>query len=72
MNAVMVVARKPEGLTRASALITRLDRADPAASMVKVYQVKYGRISLHGFYLKFKAETNHLCLIVFGHYKILF
>ena len=42
LNAVLVVARKPEGLTRAATWITRLDRADPAASMVKVYQVKYG------------------------------
>jgi general secretion pathway protein D len=41
MNAVLVVARKPELLRTAATWINRLDRADTTAG-VKVYRVRYG------------------------------
>ena len=42
LNAVMVIAHAPAALNTAATWIARLDRADPAASPIKVYQVKYG------------------------------
>ncbi len=42
MNAVLVVARKPEMLKTVAAWIKRLDRTDTARSGVRVYHVKYG------------------------------
>jgi general secretion pathway protein D len=42
MNAILVVARKPEMLKTVSTWIKRLDRTDTARSGVRVYHVKYG------------------------------
>jgi len=42
MNAILVVARKPEMLKTVSAWIKRLDRTDTTRSGVRVYHVKYG------------------------------
>jgi general secretion pathway protein D len=42
LNAVMVVARKPELLRTAASWITRLDSSDTAAAGVRVYRVRYG------------------------------
>jgi general secretion pathway protein D len=42
MNAVLVIAKQPEGLRAAMTWIRRLDRSDNAASVSKVYRVKYG------------------------------
>jgi len=42
MNAILVVARKPEMLKTVSTWIKRLDRTDTSRSGVRVYHVKYG------------------------------
>jgi general secretion pathway protein D len=42
MNAIMVVARKPELLRAAQTWIGRLDRADASSTSVRVYRVRYG------------------------------
>lgn len=42
LNAIMVVAKKPELLRTAASWIRRLDRADTARTSVHVYRVKYG------------------------------
>jgi general secretion pathway protein D len=42
MNAVLVVARRPEMLKTVSTWIKRLDQTDTARSGVRVYHVKYG------------------------------
>ncbi len=42
LNAVMVVAKKPELLRIAASWIRRLDRSDTARTSVHVYRVKYG------------------------------
>jgi general secretion pathway protein D len=42
MNAVMVVARKPELLRTAQTWIARLDRSDATSTSVRVYRVRYG------------------------------
>jgi general secretion pathway protein D len=42
MNAILVVARKPELLARAGSWIARLDGSAVAATGVKVYKVRYG------------------------------
>ncbi len=42
MNAILVVARKPELLQRAGTWIARLDASSVAATGVKVYKVRYG------------------------------
>ncbi len=42
MNAILVVARRPEMLKTVQTWITRLDRTDTERSGVRVYQVKYG------------------------------
>ncbi|MGB8401988.1 type II secretion system secretin GspD [Bradyrhizobium sp.] len=42
MNAILVVARKPEMLKTVGAWIQRLDRTDATRSGVRVYHVKYG------------------------------
>lgn len=43
MNAILVVARQPSGLEAASRWIRRLDRANPAASGVKVYKLRHAQ-----------------------------
>lgn len=42
MNAILVVARKPEMLKTVSTWIKRLDKTDTARAGVRVYHVKYG------------------------------
>jgi general secretion pathway protein D len=42
MNAILVVARRPEMLKTVQTWITRLDQTDTARSGVRVYHVKYG------------------------------
>jgi len=42
MNAILVVARKPDMLRTAANWINRLDNADTTRSTVHVYRVKYG------------------------------
>jgi general secretion pathway protein D len=42
LNAIMVVAKKPDMLRMAATWIKRLDRADTARTTVHVYHVKYG------------------------------
>ena len=42
LNAILVVARKPELLRRAASWIRRLDNSEMAANGVKVYRVRYG------------------------------
>ena len=42
MNAVLVVSRNAQALRAASTWIRRLDRADSAATISRVYRVKYG------------------------------
>ncbi len=42
LNAILVVAAKPELLRSAGTWITRLDHADAEATGVRVYQVRYG------------------------------
>ena len=42
MNAILVIARRPDLLKTASTWISRLDRADNAANSTRVYRVKYG------------------------------
>src|ERR1700761_755092 len=42
LNAIMVVAKKPDMLRMAATWIKRLDRADTARTSVHVYHVKYG------------------------------
>ncbi|SED13280.1 general secretion pathway protein D [Rhizobiales bacterium GAS188] len=42
LNAIMVVARKPELLRTAASWISRLDTSATAATGVKVYKVRYG------------------------------
>jgi general secretion pathway protein D len=42
MNAILVVARKPDMLKTVATWIKRLDRTDTARSGVRVYHVKYG------------------------------
>ena len=42
LNAILVVARKPEMLRRAGSWISRLDSSEMAANGVKVYRVRYG------------------------------
>jgi general secretion pathway protein D len=42
MNAILVVARKPEMLRKAGSWISRLDNSEMAANGVKVYRVRYG------------------------------
>jgi len=42
MNAILVVARKPETLRSAATWIVRLDNSDANSTGVKVYRVRYG------------------------------
>src|SRR6185295_11007315 len=42
LNAVLVVARKPEQLRAASTWIARLDKSDASNTSVRVYRVRYG------------------------------
>lgn len=42
MNAILVVARKPEMLRAAQTWIGRLDRSDATSNSVRVYRVRYG------------------------------
>ena len=43
MNAVLAVARRPEGLDLVRRWVSRLDRTDPSAAGVKVYRLQYAQ-----------------------------
>ena len=43
MNAVLAVARRPEGLDLVRRWVSRLDRTDPGAAGVKVYRLQYAQ-----------------------------
>ncbi len=42
LNAVLVVTRRPDLLSKAATWIARLDRTDASANSIKVYRVRYG------------------------------
>ena len=42
MNAVMVVAKNPKFLDKATQWVMRLDRSDTSGTTVRVYRLKYG------------------------------
>src|SRR6185503_13978928 len=42
LNAILVIARKPEQLRAASTWIARLDKSDASNTAVRVYRVRYG------------------------------
>ena len=42
LNAVLVVTRRPDMLSKAETWVRRLDRTDASANAIKVYRVRYG------------------------------